>query len=236
MTNNNTFVCPFCETINFKNKDNYNEYFPSLKTADHRYVGSMNDLLNNNPSIIKLEFQLCGNCNKVSIKTDLIGSNFDENRSMIIYPSSNAKVFDDIVPESIRIDYKEAYEILEISPRASATLARRAIQTIIKERFNAKGRTLYDQIESIKGGIYQGEFDILDSIRNLGNIGAHSENDLQLIINIESNDAKLILYCLEFLIEEWYIKSSERMDRIKQLKDLAKSKNNLRSSKRNNKK
>ena len=45
-------------------------------------------------------------------------------------PSSLAKEYPDYVPQAIISDYKEAYLIKDLSPKASATLSRRCLQEI----------------------------------------------------------------------------------------------------------
>ena len=50
-----------------------------------------------------------------------------------IYPASFAVQFPEYVPVQIRSDYEEAYAILSISPKASATLSRRCLQGMIHD-------------------------------------------------------------------------------------------------------
>jgi hypothetical protein len=50
-----------------------------------------------------------------------------------LVPDSKAKVFPDYVPEAIRADYTEACRIVALSPKAAATLARRALQGMIRD-------------------------------------------------------------------------------------------------------
>lgn len=220
----NNFVCPFCEATNPITEKTYNKRYVN-KDAFHGSLSSVGE------SLI-IEFMECANCNKTSVIAYPVGDNYDDKRSVNIYPSSTAKQFGDVVPEIVRMDYEEAYDILNISPRASATLARRAIQEMIRDRFNASGKNLFQEIDSIKDQIYKEEFEILDSIRNIGNIGAHQENDLELIIKIEPHEAELVLYALEHLIEEWYIKESDRLKKFNYLKKIAADK---KSQKSNNK-
>ena len=50
-----------------------------------------------------------------------------------LVPASKAKVFPDYIPVAIRDDYTEACAIKDLSPKASATLARRALQGMIRD-------------------------------------------------------------------------------------------------------
>ena len=136
----------------------------------------------------------CPNCEKTSIYG--IGISGDIiNQKYLIYPKSNAKQYPEYVPQSIRKDYQEAFETLNISPKASATLSRRCIQGMIRA---------------------------IDAARKLGNIGAHMEKDTSIIVDIDPEEAKLLLDLVEYLIYEWYIskhESSLMMDKIKQLSE-----------------
>ena len=49
------------------------------------------------------------------------------------------------------------------------------------------------------------EWRVMDSLRKLGNIGAHMEKDINLIVDIDSEEAEKLLKLIERLIEKWYI-------------------------------
>ena len=48
-------------------------------------------------------------------------------------PESDAKPQPEFIPEAIRQDYREACRIRDLSPKASATLARRCLQGMIRD-------------------------------------------------------------------------------------------------------
>src|SRR6266542_6816273 len=50
-----------------------------------------------------------------------------------LLPKSHAKVFPDYIPTGIIRDYEEACEIVNASPKASATLSRRCLLGIIRD-------------------------------------------------------------------------------------------------------
>lgn len=54
-------------------------------------------------------------------------------REWHLIPPSGAKAFPDFVPAAIRADYEEACLIVDLSPKASATLSRRALQGMIRD-------------------------------------------------------------------------------------------------------
>lgn len=47
-------------------------------------------------------------------------------------------------------------------------------------------------------------------MRKIGNIGAHPESDINLIVEIVPGDAEKMLEFIELLINQWYIARHER--------------------------
>lgn len=130
-----------------------------------------------------------------------------------LVPYSNAKTFPEYIPLQIRSDYKEACLILNLSPKASATLFRRCLQGMIRHCFEIKNkRSLKDEIEALRGRV---ELDpktlkAIDSVRAFGNIGAHMDQDVDLIFDVEPKESELLKELIETLIHDWYIVKHER--------------------------
>jgi hypothetical protein len=58
----------------------------------------------------------------------------------------------------------------------------------------------------------------IDSVRGIGNIGAHMERDINMIVPVDSGEAKILIELIEELFSDWYVarhKRKERFDRIK---------------------
>lgn len=55
----------------------------------------------------------------------------------------------------------------------------------------------------------------------MGNIGAHMEKDVNLIVDVDPDEAGLLIWLIETLFEEWYIAKHERETKMKALKKLA---------------
>jgi len=113
--------------------------------------------------------------------------------------------YPDYVPEQIRRDYEEANLILEASPKAAATLLRRCLQGMIRDFWSVKKENLYAEINAIQGKVTPTQWKALDGLRKIGNIGAHMEQDVNLIIDIGTDEAKKLLRMIEMLFEKWYI-------------------------------
>ena len=145
-------------------------------------------------------------------------------QSWRLIPSSRAKVFPSYIPQAIIDDYIESCLILNLSPKASATLARRCLQGMIRDFWTVKPARLVDEIEAIKSKVDPLIWEAIDSVRKVGNIGAHMEKNINLIIDVEPNEAELLINLIETLFNEWYIARKRRETQLKQLKHLATTK------------
>lgn len=143
-----------------------------------------------------------------------------------LLPHSHAKPFPSYIPEPILNDYNEACAISDLSPKASATLARRCLQGMIRDYWEIKDKTLYLEINRLEDKVSAQVWDALNAIREIGNIGAHMEQDINVIVDVEPDEAKILIELLEMLFEEWYIARHERtvkLSRIQQIRDEKKA-------------
>jgi hypothetical protein len=112
------------------------------------------------------------------------------------------------VPKSIARDYVEACQVLPLSAKASAALARRCLQAVLNEK-GYKGSDLAKQIDQLlKAGVLPTHVhQTVDAIRNFGNFSAHPINDktsLQ-IIDVDPEEAEWCLEILEALFDHFYV-------------------------------
>lgn len=140
------------------------------------------------------------------------------------FPRSNAQVFPAYVPVPIRDDYEEACLIAELSPKASATLSRRCLQGILRDYWKVKPGNLTDEIAQIKDRCDPLTWDAIEAVRKVGNIGAHMEKDVNVIVDVEPGEAQLLIELIETVVKDWYIATAERKDRLEAVAALAKSK------------
>ncbi len=141
-----------------------------------------------------------------------------------LLPESEAKPFPDYIPKQLRDDYSEACLIRNKSPKASATLSRRCLQGMIRDYCGIKKGRLIDEIDELKGKVDAETWKAIDSVRHVGNIGAHMEKDVNLIIDVDPKEASLLIWLIETLFEEWYIVSHDRKTKMKALTKLAEDK------------
>ena len=142
-------------------------------------------------------------------------------RQWSLIPNAKAKSFPDYVPLPIREDYREACAILELSPKAAATLARRCLQGILRDFYKAKGKNLYEEIQCVRGKFESaGLWKAIDVVRQMGNIGAHMEEDINVITTIDAGEAEALVALIELLIEESYVAKRKRDEKIRKVQAL----------------
>jgi hypothetical protein len=215
----NSFTCPFCHKEIAKSLDTYKEYWI---TRDRIGMQSTPP----SPGQLRISYYTCPNCKEISI---ILNLDCDPTIGTVnIRPKSLAKHFPEYVPISIRQDYEEAYSVLHLSPKASATLSRRCIQGMIHDKWNIKLKNLNQEISSLRDKIEPVLWTAIDSLRQLGNIGAHMEKDVNSIIDIDSNEAEKLLILVEVLIKEWYIVPYERNELLSRIIEINEQKQNLR--------
>lgn len=153
-----------------------------------------------------------------------------------LIPQSKAQSFPDYIPKPILDDYNEACLIKDLSPKASATLSRRCLQGIIRDFWKNKVKPgkLVNEIEQIEEVVEQLTWQAIDAVRSVGNIGAHMEKDINLIVDVEPNEAELLIDLIETLLKDWYIARHDRESSLQELVKLGKDKETARKPKRNN--
>lgn len=201
---NKNFRCPFCNeivAITPATEANESIFFSEKSIAYYGFVPGRNSYPKD---LLKLIMHKCPACGKISVQTYGLGSQYKD-VTTYVYPKSKAIQFPDYVPQQIREDYQEAYAIFHLSPKASATLSRRCLQGMIRDFFNVHDNTLNDEINDISDQVTPTIKQVLHSVRQIGNIGAHMEKDVNLILEISDGEAEKLLKLIELLIKNWYI-------------------------------
>ncbi|MGH7260331.1 MAG: DUF4145 domain-containing protein [Nitrospiraceae bacterium] len=131
-----------------------------------------------------------------------------------LIPNSKAKTFPTYIPKAILDDYREACLIRDLSPKASATLARRCLQGILRDFWQVRPGRLVDEIEQVNGKVDPLAWGAIEAVRKLGNIGAHMEKDINMIVDVDPDEADLMIGLVETLLREWYVAREERKKRM----------------------
>lgn len=141
-----------------------------------------------------------------------------------LIPPSHAQVIPDYIPQAVRDDYYEACLIVQLSPKAAATLSRRCLQGILRDYWGVKPRLLVDEIEEIKDKVDPLTWEAIEAVRKVGKIGAYLEKDINVIVEVDSGEAELLSGLIETLVRDWYIAREERKLRLSQISLLAQTK------------
>lgn len=217
--------CPYCNSHFTPTNLDYESSEVNLKIQDKDY----------GYKLLTVKHTVCPNleCKRPIVSIKIIGfitdnAGFSRRQCAIfdgtIIPQVNIKQYPDYIPEQLRQDYEEASKIIELSPKAAATLARRCLQGIIRDYFGITKSRLVDEINALKGVIAPELWDAIDALRQIGNIGAHMEKDVNLIINIEPDEARQLVWLIEVLFENLYVHRAERQKRLKAIQDIAAAK------------
>lgn len=141
-----------------------------------------------------------------------------------LVPAAEMKILPDYVPAPIVADYKEACLIAKLSPKASATLSRRCLQGMIRDFWGVSKGRLVDEIDAIEGKVDELAWNAIDGVRKMGNIGAHMEKDINVIVDVDPEEARLLIGLIETLVDDWYVTREERKSRMEKLVEKVKGK------------
>lgn len=209
---NDTYVCPYCGC-----KQSYiGKYSVSTLGYEHYFNSKLKE------TDINLFHIKCSNkeCSKITVAaTDAITK-----KQFDLYPQHVHKEFPKYVPIQIRCDYIEAVTIIQDSPKAAATLLRRCLQGMIRDFWNIKNNTLKEEIDELQNKVTPSQWKAIDGLRKLGNIGAHMEKDINLIIDIDEGEAEKLASLIELLINKWYISRHDEEELCNSIADAADSK------------
>jgi len=139
----------------------------------------------------------------------------DAKKRWSLLPASSAKPMPAYVPAPIVADYEEACAIKMLSPKASATLSRRCLQGMIRDFHRISKKTLFQEIEALKDKVDPSTWAAIDAVRQIGNIGAHMEKEIDIIVDVEPDEAQLLINLIEILIQDWYVVRHQREERLK---------------------
>ncbi len=194
--------CPHC-TVNIHEDYKFN------------FLGGLESYISDKEMAISSGHMFCPSCSRaiviLNIKDESTENGADD--WTLVYPKQIAfNVAPIEVPNEIRDDYAEACAVLPFSPKASAAILRRVLQSILVEQ-GYDGRDLAKQIDKLltetdparvlPSTLHQ----TVDAIRNFGNFSAHPITDLTTlqIIDIEPEEAEWCLEIIRELFDHFYV-------------------------------
>jgi len=224
-----TWNCPFCGHNQVVTGGSFNLIRGFIGTERNRYdvrgyAIKMTECLNPECKEFAAEVMLVG------VKQNTVGQTViaieDVKFRSRIRPVSAARPQHACIPPQLVRDYEEACAIVELSPKAAATLCRRCLQGMIRNFCGISRSTLAQEIAELKKAVDTGtaprqvsdeSVEAIDSVRSIGNIGAHFERDIDLIIEVDDGEALRLVSLIELLFEEWYV---ARFDRVRRLGEV----------------
>lgn len=236
------WVCPHCQAAQTVSRNKVSQNLQEI------YVGDTAE------GDCGIHFQAIGcsnpECKKITVKVTLGTSAKKDARGNVtainkdiftkqIYPSTTGKLQPDYIPRQIVQDYNEACNIRDLSPKASATLIRRCLKGIIRDFCKIKKNRLIDEIDALRVSVDNGtaeqgitldSVDAIDHVRNIGNIGAHMEKDINIIVDVDPKEAQVLIELVEMLFDEWYVARHKREQRLTRLKEIAGDKNEAKKA------
>ena len=106
-------------------------------------------------------------------------------------------------------DYSEACLILTFSPKASAALSRRCLQSILRDKAKVKKGDLANEIQQVitTNALPSHLAESIDAIRNIGNFAAHPLKSTSTgeIVEVEFGEAEWLLDVLEALFDFYFV-------------------------------
>lgn len=234
-----TWVCPHCNFAQMK----------SAAKADRKNIHIEIDGLAEGEVLLGHNARGCTNpkCMKLTFSTFLLPAKKMATQSGYEYyyrggaflgsirflPRGSSKPQPSYIPQPLVSDYEEACSIKELSPKAAATLVRRCLQGMIRDFCGITKATLALEIkalrEAIEGGSGPKGVDIdtvnaIDHVRSIGNIGAHMEKNINVIVDVDADEAQMLIDLVEMLFGEWYVARERRSDSLKAIKALSSQK------------
>ena len=87
--------------------------------------------------------------------------------AVLVFPKIRKVPDMEFIPDEYKSDYIDAYNVLEMSPKASAALSRRCLQRLLREKAGVKHGNLVDEINEVLDKLPLGLRENVDAIRHL---------------------------------------------------------------------
>lgn len=101
---------------------------------------------------------------------------------------------------------------------------------MIRDFWGIRKRRLKDEVDALEEKVDPETWDAIDSIRQIGNIGAHMEADINVIVDVDPDEATLLIGLIETLLADWYIARHNREERMSKIKAVAEEKQRERDA------
>jgi hypothetical protein len=99
---------------------------------------------------------------------------------------------------------------------------------MIRDFWGISKKRLKDEVDALESKVDPQTWDAIDSVRKIGNIGAHMEADINLIVDVDPDEADLLIGLIETLLADWYIARHNRQERMAKIKAVSEEKQRQR--------
>lgn len=109
-------------------------------------------------------------------------------------------------------------------------MARRCLQGINRDFCGISKPRLVDEINALQKQVEEGSapkgvepetVEAIDAVRGIGNIGAHMERDISLIVDVDPGEAQALIELIEMLFDEWHVARHVRDEKLARVKQIA---------------
>jgi hypothetical protein len=223
------WMCPYCYRHQVVTEINFSTIqFPL-------YVGD----LDMGPVGVEIEAISCinGKCAKLTLSASLYERVIQASGLLLgsqlatwhLMPKSNSFAQLDFIPKQIRESYYEACRIHDLSPKASATFSRHCLQGMLHDFCGIALDTLDSEITALKAdvdlgytppGVTPESVEAICRIRSIGKIRACMEQDIDMLFDVDPDEAQALIRLNELLFEEWYGARHLRQQRLAKIVSL----------------
>jgi hypothetical protein len=91
---------------------------------------------------------------------------------------------------------------------------------------------LAKEIEQLEGLVDDDTWQAIDGVRSVGNIGAHMEEDINVIVDVEPHEAQLLVELIEILLKDWYVAREQKRLHLEAIRKLSVEKESARKVKK----
>lgn len=142
----------------------------------------------------------------------------------VVYPSfSSGRILDEAIPQNYVSNFREAEQVLAISPKASATISRYLLQLILHEEFRISKKNLEEEIKELEARqtISSNLAKMFQVFRKVANFGAHPKKNTNSgeLVEVAQGEAEIMLDLLEELFDCLFVKPKKQEDFLKNIKD-----------------
>jgi hypothetical protein len=226
--------CPYCGHAQVLHKNRLDDQWHHQYVEGWKHFGMR--------PIVGVTAIVCANsdCRELTLKATLGRSNLSRNdvvegpyKTWPLLPLSSARPQPDYIPKPIRDDYYEACAICELSPNASATVTRRCLQGMIRDFCGISNKRLVDELNELRDQVHSGKappgvqpdtLAAIEQVREIGNIGTHMEADTNVIVDVDPEEAQIMIDLVELLFEDWYVARNDRTKHLAKIRSIAEEK------------